>query len=144
MTVPARVNLITLGVDGLDRSAAFYERLGWRRSASAGDGAVAFFALDNLVLALFSRASLADDMGLDEPRAGRGDVSLAINVESPARVDEVLAAAIGAGARLLKAGQAVFWGGYSGYFVDPEGHAWEVAHNPFFPLNPQGEIVLPP
>lgn len=143
MTIAPRVNLITLGVDDLDRSGAFYERLGWRRSATAGSPTVAFFALDNVVLSLFGRASLAEDMGLHEARPGRGDVSLAINVESPAKVDEVLAAAVEAGASLLKPGQPVFWGGYSGYFADPDGHAWEVAHNPFFPLDAQGQIVLP-
>jgi catechol 2,3-dioxygenase-like lactoylglutathione lyase family enzyme len=143
MAIKARITLVTLGVTDLKASTAFYERLGWRRSRTAGDESVAFFALDNVVLALSSRASLAEDAGLQNTVPGFGGFTLAINVASEAEVEGALGEAARAGARILKPGQKVFWGGFTGYFADPDGHPWEVAFNPFFPLNEQGLVVLP-
>jgi catechol 2,3-dioxygenase-like lactoylglutathione lyase family enzyme len=143
MTIAARINLVTLGVADLAASAAFYERLGFRRSQTAGSEAIAFFALANLVLALHPRAMLAEDAGLPDTPAGFGGVTLAQNVASERHVDAALLAAVKAGARLLQPARKVFWGGYSGYFADPDGHPWEVAYNPFFPLDEHGAIILP-
>jgi catechol 2,3-dioxygenase-like lactoylglutathione lyase family enzyme len=143
MTIQARISLMTLGVTDLKASTAFYERLGWRRSQTAGNDSVSFFALDNIVLSLFSRASLAEDAVLDNTEPGFGGFALAINVRSEAEVEHTLLEAAKAGAKILKLGQKVFWGGFSGYFADPDGHPWEVAFNPFFPLNEQGQVVLP-
>ena len=135
MTVPARTSLVTLGVADVERAAAFYERLGWARSSASVAGEVAFFPTSGAVVALWSAASLAADAHLPvEPPAPFRGVALAINVESAEEVDRVLAVATGAGATLLKPGTRADWGGYSGYFADPDGNAWEVAHNPGWPL----------
>eukprot|EP01037_Dinobryon_pediforme_P036395 gene36395-43322_t len=132
MPMEPRLTLITLGVRDIAASAAFYQRLGWRRS-SAGNEDVAFFQLGPLVLSLFGQDALSDDAHLPAGSAPRpGAVALAQNVSSPEEVDSVLATAVAVGAELLKPGQKVFWGGYSGYFADPDGHPWEIAHNPFF------------
>lgn len=143
MTVPARVNLITLGVVDVARATAFYERLGWRRSP-ASEGDITFLHTGGAVVALFGADALADDAGVPAgpPPAFRG-VTLAINVEGPDAVDRVLAEAVAAGATPVKPPGRAEWGGYSGYFSDPDGHLWEVAHNPGFPLDEQGAIVLP-
>ena len=132
-----RVHLITLGVDDLDRAAAFYEALGWVR-ASTETGIVAFDLL-GATLALYPRADLARDTGIVLPR-GSGSVTLACNVAERAEVTQVIDAARAAGATILREGHDVFWGGHVGYFADPEGHVWEVAHNPFAPLGPDGEF----
>ena len=144
MTVPARVNLVTLGVTDLDRETRFYEALGWRLSGSSVAGEVSFFDLANVVLALWGHASLAEDahQSADEPPSFRG-VAAAINVESEAEVDAVIGAAVDAGGSLAKAAHKAEWGGYSGYFADPEGHLWEVAHNPYWPLDDNGLVRLP-
>jgi len=143
MTVPARVNIITLGVKDLEASAAFYQRLGWRFSEGASQDEIRFFALDNIVLALFGREALvADQGGTGTPGAPRG-FTLAINVASPQDVDATVEAALAAGGILVKQPEKVFWGGYSGYFADPDGTAWEVAHNPFIALNEAGALALP-
>jgi len=143
----ARISLITLGVADVARATAFYTRLGFARAAASNDQ-ITFMQAGGVVLSLFVRRSLAADVGLpsgspgaDAP-AGFAGVTLAHNVDSPAQVDAVLAEAVAAGARLVKPGQKVFWGGYSGYFADPDGHLWEVAHNPFFPLDDQGRVQL--
>jgi catechol 2,3-dioxygenase-like lactoylglutathione lyase family enzyme len=131
-----RITLITLGVDDLERAVAFYrDGLGWPTEGIVGrefeHGAVAFFDLaGGLRLALWPRASLAHDSGLPLAARGSTDVCLAHNVASAADVDAVMAQAMGAGASGVKAAQATFWGGYAGYFRDPEGHLWEVAWNP--------------
>jgi len=143
MTLPPRINLVTLGVADLEASSAFYERLGWRRGARGGEAEVRFFALSGLVLALFSRQALADDAKVPNTPPGFGGIALAINLPSEAAVDDGLAAAAAAGARILKPAERTSWGGYSGYFADPDGHPWEVAYNPGFPLNADGRIVLP-
>lgn len=137
------ISLITLGVRDIAVSAAFYERLGWKRSSASEDG-VAFFQLGPLVVSLFGRDALREDAGLSASALGDGAVfSLAQNVESPAAVTVVLEEAVAAGARLVKPGQKTFWGGFAGYFADPDGHLWEIAHNPFFALDDGGQVRLP-
>jgi catechol 2,3-dioxygenase-like lactoylglutathione lyase family enzyme len=133
-----RLSLVTLGVADLDRSVAFYEALGWR---AGGPDGVAFFQLPGLVLALWSRAQLAEDSVVTD-EGGWGGVTLAYNVGAPAEVDAVLAEAEAAGARIGRAGAATFWGGYSGVFIDPDGHPWEVAHNPYWSVLADGSTQL--
>lgn len=137
-----RISLVTLGVADLGESAAFYERLGWRRS-SAGNEEIVFFDAGGIVLALFARAALADDAGVSPDGGGFAGVAVAHNVRVREEVDTVLAEAVAAGASLVKPATAVHWGGYSGYFADPDGHLWEVAWNPFFPLDVDGLVRLP-
>jgi catechol 2,3-dioxygenase-like lactoylglutathione lyase family enzyme len=138
----AHITVITLGVDDLERAVAFYrDGLGWSTEGIVGrefeHGAVAFFDLrGGLRLALWPHASLAHDTGLVVPSSGPGGVSFGHNVASPAEVDAVLARATRAGARLVKAAQPTFYGGYAGYFSDPDGHLWEVAHNPAWDAAP--------
>jgi hypothetical protein len=144
MSVPARITLITLGVADVARATAFYRALGWPLSSASQDS-VSFFRTGGTVLALFGHADLAEDATL--PATGdlppyRG-MALAINVGSEAEVDQVLADVVHAGGTVRKPAQRAFWGGFSGYFLDPDGHAWEVAHNPGFPFAPDGSIVLP-
>ena len=144
MSVPARVNLLTLGVTNLERATRFYSSLGWPLSGTSVAGEVSFFALDNCVLAVWGHDSLAADAGLTagEPMVFRG-VAAAINVRSEAEVDEVIGTAVDAGGRAVKPGVKTDWGGYSGYFADPDGHLWEVAHNPHWPLDDDGRVHLP-
>src|SRR5690606_37726445 len=126
-----RISMITLGVNELERSILFYEQgLGLPRMASPPE--VAFFTLNGTWLGLFGRESLAKDAGVSATGSGFSGFSLAHNVASEAEVDAVLQQAVAAGASLVKPGQKVFWGGYSGYFADPDGYLWEVAHNPHF------------
>ena len=138
-----RISLVTLGVSDIARSRAFYERLGFKAS-SAGNDNVVFFDAGGLVLALFGHDDLAEDAHIagGKPPEFRG-MSIAQNARSKEEVDAVINEAVTAGARLVKAAETVFWGGYSGYFSDPDGHLWEVAYNPFFPLDDQGRIQLP-
>ena len=137
------VSLITLGVGDVARSTAFYERLGWRKSAGASTDEVSFFALEGVVLALWSRAALAADAGLPDTPPGFGGFALAQNKPSEEAVDAALAAAVAAGGRLVKPAGRTFWGGYVGYFADLDAHLWEIAHNPFFPLDASGRVTLP-
>lgn len=139
---PPRISLVTLGVRDLARATAFYRALGWPQAGDPGEG-VSFFRTAGALLSLFPSAELAKDAGV--PAAGEGfrHVSLAINVASPQEVDAALNAAVAAGGTLVKPGQQVFWGGYSGYFADPDGHLWEVAHNPFWPLDAAGLPTIP-
>lgn len=143
MTVPARINVVTLGVADVGRATAFYEALGWPKSTDSNE-AVSFFDLGAVVLGLYGRGALAEDAQLpDDHRDRFGGMALAINVASPAEVDSTLTSAVTSGATLLKPGQSVFWGGYSGYFADLDGHPWEVAHNPGWSLGADGHIELP-
>lgn len=137
-----RLSLVTLGVTDVGRARAFYEALGFRAS-SASNESVTFFDAAGVVLALYGRAALAEDAQVADNSPGFPGVTLAHNVASEADVDRVLAEAVQCGAKLLKPGRKVFWGGYSGYFADPDGHLWEVAYNPFFPLDAQGRVSLP-
>jgi uncharacterized protein len=136
-----RVSLVTLGVRDLARARAFYEALGWVTRAAPADDVV-FFQSGGMVLALWGRDQLAADSGVEDS-GGWGGVTLAHNVGSPAEVDAVIAAAEAAGAEVPRAGAQTFWGGYSGVFVDPEGHPWEVAHNPHWTLGEDGSVTLP-
>lgn len=137
-----RLTLITLGVDDMARARAFYERLGFKASPDSQES-VTFFDAGGVVLGLFGRAALAEDVKVENTAAAFSGVALAHNVRSESEVDSVLNEAEAAGARILKPGQKVFWGGYSGYFADPDGHLWEVAFNPFWPLDANGAILLP-
>ena len=132
-----RVSLITLGVDDLGASAAFYEALGWCREPSV-EGIV-IFDLIGQSLGLYSKEELARDMGLERGDIGGfSGVTLAHNVRSKEEVDALMAAAGAAGARILRPASDVFWGGYIGYFADPDGHVWEIAWNPHSPLSETG------
>lgn len=137
-----RLSLVTLGVADLARARAFYEAWGWTAS-SASQPEVAFFQANGLALALFGRAALAADAHVEDTPAGFAGITLAYNCRSRGEADEVFARAIAVGARSLKPPQDVSWGGYSGYFADPDGHLWEVAWNPFFPLDGKGHLFLP-
>jgi uncharacterized protein len=138
-----RLTAVTLGVADLQRARRFYEKgLGWSASL-AGDKDVAFFQANGLVIALWGRANLAKDANLIDDGGGFSGIALAHNVHSREEVDAVLAKAGHAGARILKPGQETFWGGYAGYFADPDGHMWEVAWNPFWPLDDAGNVKLP-
>lgn len=138
-----RISLITLGVANLARSIAFYERLGWQRSVKAAEG-VAFFQAGGAVLGLYPRDDLARDAGVAANGSGFAGVALAYNTRSRDEVDTVLAEAEAAGGNLVKPAEEAFWGGYSGYFADPDGFLWEVAWNPGFPLDEDGNVQLPP
>jgi uncharacterized protein len=142
VSVPARISIVTLGVDDVARSKAFYEALGWEVAGTVGDE-ICWFRTADSYLGLFDRESLARDAGLrSEPTAEFGGITLAINVESEGAVDAAFEAAAGAGARILKPAERTDWGGYSGYFADPDGHPWEVAHNPSFPIRDDGSITI--
>jgi uncharacterized protein len=139
-----RVSLVTLGVADLARSIAFYEDgLGWRRAGNSVEGEVAFFQCGGMVVALWSRASLAADSAVEDG-GGWGGVTLAHNLRSSEAVDAVLAEAQAAGARIGRPGAPTEWGGYSGLFVDPDGHPWEVAFNPGWPIEADGSVRLRP
>ena len=137
-----RISLVTLGVNDLALSRAFYEALGWRASPASQPGIV-FFQANGLALALFGRAALAEDAEVEDRPSGFSGVTLAHNVHSEDEVDRVYADAIAAGAQAVKLPRKTHWGGYSGYFADPDWHLWEVAYNPFFPLNAAGDLHLP-
>jgi len=135
-----RLSLVTLGVADIQRSLSFYEALGWKRANRHAE--VVFFQLRGMVLGLFSRDSLAADAKLDTAGSGFGGITLAYNARSKEDVDAVLKEAERAGARILKPAEDVFWGGYSGYFADPDGHPWEVAWNPEWELTEEGEVRM--
>lgn len=139
---PQRVTLITLGVDDLGRSRAFYGALGWTE-APGGSESIAFYQMYGAVLGLFGRADLAKDQGRPGANLGTGAMTLAQNFATEAEVDGAFEAAMAAGAVALKPPEKVSWGGYSGYWADPDGHVWEVAMNPFWPLAADGSLTLP-
>ena len=138
-----RISFVTLGVGDVDRSRAFYEALGFKASPASEAGSVAFFDAGGVVLSVFDRKALAEDASITNTKAEFSGVALAHNVGSEAEVDGVLDEAVAAGAKLLKPGQKTFWGGYAGYFSDPDGHLWEIAYNPFMPLDADGRVRLP-
>lgn len=135
-----RVGVITLGVADLARARGFYERLGWRTNAAAEDDVV-FFQAGDLVLAIWDRGRLAEDSAVEDS-PGWGGITLAHNLDSPAAVDAVIEEARGAGATIGREPAETFWGGYSGVFIDPDGHPWEVAHNPHWELTDDGGVRL--
>lgn len=135
-----RISLVTLGVADLDRARSFYERLGWIPGPGSGDDVV-FFQAGGVVLGLWAREKLAEDSGVTDSQ-GWGGVTLAHNVRSPDEVDLVISQARGAGAEIAREPAATFWGGYSGVFIDPDGHPWEVAHNPGWAIADDGSVRL--
>ncbi|VDC20374.1 VOC family protein [Pseudogemmobacter humi] len=139
---PQRVTLITLGVADLAAARAFYARLGWQEHGESQEG-VAFYQMQGAALALFGRDDLAADQGRPGAALGTGAVTLAQNFATEPEVDAAFEAALAAGATTLKRPEKVFWGGYSGYWADPDGHVWEVAMNPFWPLADDGSLTLP-
>jgi catechol 2,3-dioxygenase-like lactoylglutathione lyase family enzyme len=136
-----RLTLVTLGVGDLDRSRRFYAALGWQEIEPRQNG-VAFFQLNGIGLSLFPRAELAKDAEVADSVAGFSGITLAHNLRSEAEVDTLFAEMVAAGAMAVKTPRKVFWGGYSGYVADPDGHLWELAHNPFFPLDAVGNVTL--
>jgi uncharacterized protein len=139
--VEQRVSLITLGVRDLKRARAFYEALGWKSRADPDDDVV-FFQAGGVVVALWDRTELAEDSGVEDS-VGWGGITPAHNVRSPEEVDAIIAEAEAAGARIARPGAETFWGGYSGVFIDPDGHPWEIAHNPHWTLAEDGSVTLP-
>ena len=139
---PQRVTLITLGVADLVASRAFYKALGWAESPRSQE-TIVFFQINGMALGLFGLADLAKDQGREDAPLGTGAMTLAQNFESEAEVDAAFTKALACGARALKTPKKVFWGGYSGYFADLDGHVWELAYNPFWPLEADGSLVLP-
>lgn len=137
-----RLSIVTLGVADVAHSRAFYERLGWRPSP-AGNEHIAFFSAGGTVLALFGRSALADDSGVADSPVGFSGITLAHNVPTREAVAEVLEHARTAGACVIRPAEDVFWGGVRGIFADPDGHLWEIAWNPHFPLDSDGAIILP-
>jgi catechol 2,3-dioxygenase-like lactoylglutathione lyase family enzyme len=136
-----RISLVTLGVADVPRARRFYESLGWRGQEVEE---TVFFQAGGMVVVLWHQDKLAEDAGV-APRQGNGfrGLSLAQNVRSPAEVDAVVGAAEQAGARVTRTPAETFYGGYAGYFTDPDGHAWEIAHNPGFPLGEDGSVTVP-
>ncbi len=134
-----RVTLISLGVDDIERSSAFYAALGWQAAETLPE--VRFYRLRGLMLGLIGMDALATDQGRPGIRLGTGAMTLAQNYLSPDEVDGAFAAAVAAGAVVLKEPANAYWGGYSGYFADPDGHVWEVAYNPFWPLDSEGYLA---
>ena len=135
-----RVSLVTLGVRDLPRARRFYEGLGWKTGAGPDDDVV-FFQAGGMIVALWDRERLAEDSAVTDS-GGWGGITLAYNARSPEEVDTVLAEAERAGATIGRPGAATFWGGYSGVFLDPDGHAWEVAHNPHWTIEEDGSVRL--
>jgi predicted lactoylglutathione lyase len=146
MAVAPRISLITLAVADVAVATRFYQALGWPLS-SASQPEASFFDLGGIVLSLYGRGDLARDLGQEAASGASGPgaaMTLAQNQPSRAEVDRVLAEAAAAGGAVLKPPHETHWGGYVGYVADPDGHVWEIAHNPFWPLDAEGRIVLPP
>jgi predicted lactoylglutathione lyase len=139
--VEQRISLVTLGVADLTRARTFYERLGWQ---GRGVEETVFFQAGGIVVVLWARDKVADDAGLEDAgMGGFGGMTLAHNVRSRAEVDEVLDQAASAGAEIIRAATETFYGGYAGFFTDPDGHVWEIAYNPGFTLDRDGAITVP-
>ncbi len=135
-----RISLMTLGVSDLKKSRAFYDSLGWKTASEDMAEEIVAYDLNNMTLALYPFDKLMADTKLTFEKPRHSAVTIAYNVRTEDEVDSILAEAVKAGGMLVKAGEKVFWGGYSGYFADPDGHLWEVAHNPMAPLGPDGEF----
>jgi predicted lactoylglutathione lyase len=143
MDIPARISIVTLGVSHLEHSAAFYASLGWERCASSSDE-ICWFRTADSYLGLFPYEELAADAKVGRPTRGSFDgVTLAICLESEQAVTEALDEAVRKGGRILKPAERMEWGGFSGYFADPDGYPWEVAFNPSFPIGDDGRITIP-
>ena len=139
----AHISLITLGVADVAKATSFYDRLGFARSKKSSEASVSFFQAGQVVLALWGRDAQRDDAQAAELWTGNGGIVVAQNLASEAEVDAMMARAQAAGARILKAAAKTFWGGYDGYFADPDGHVWEIAFNPFWSLADDGWVRLP-
>ena len=137
-----RMTLITLGVPDLERARTFYEALGWKTRGRAPDDDVVFFQAGGIIVALWDRAQLAEDSAVTDG-GGWGGVTLAYNTRSPRRSTTVIEEARAAGATIGREPGETFWGGYSGVFIDPDGHPWEVAHNPNWTIDADGSVTLP-
>lgn len=135
-----RVNLITLGVAELGRARRFYEGLGWKTNAEPGDDVV-FFQAGDMIVALWDRTKLAEDSCVEDA-GGWGGVTLAVNFDSPQEVDAVIEEARAGGGKIGREPAETFWGGYSGVFLDPDGHPWEIAHNPHWTIDADGGVRL--
>ena len=135
-----RISIVTLGVSDLARSTKFFEALGWHGQEVQE---TVFFQAGGQAVVLWGREKVADDVGIDDDGSGFGGIALAQNVRSREEVDAVVAAARAAGATVTKEPAETFYGGYAGYFLDPDGHAWEIAHNPGFTVEPDGSLTLP-
>jgi predicted lactoylglutathione lyase len=140
MTVPNRISIITLGVADLARSTAFYESLGWTNSASVPS--IAFFEMQGSVLGIYESSALADDAKVPADGSGFRGVTLAMNLASTAEVDSVFAEWVAAGASPKVEPHTAFWGGYSSYVADPDGHLWEIAYNPYATIDTDGRLVM--
>ncbi|MQA24215.1 MAG: VOC family protein [Micromonosporaceae bacterium] len=134
MSVPANFTIVTLGVRDLGRAVAFYEALGWERRGDPEGEGICWFRTSGCWIGLFGRDALAEDADVPAEGSGFSGVTLAISVGSEAEADTAMAAALEAGARLVKQPTRTEWGGYSGYFADPDGHLWEIARNPHWPI----------
>lgn len=139
---PQRVTLITLGVTDLERAKSFYAALGWTPTSEM-PGSVVFYQINGMVLGFFGLGPLAEDQGRPDAKLGTGAMTLAQNFTTEKEVDAAYKLALESGAMALKAPEKAFWGGYSGYYADPDGHVWELAMNPFWTLNEDGSLTLP-
>ena len=138
-----KLNLITLGVDDIDKALDFYETgLGWKKSSASQDD-IAFFQLGGIVLSIYPRKLLAKDATVDDKATGFSGITISHNAKSEQEVDDVLKEVEKLGATIIKRAEKVFWGGYSGYFKDPDGHLFEVAYNPFWKLDENDNVILP-
>jgi len=135
-----RISIITLGVSDLKKARAFYDALGWKVASENKTEEIVAYDLQNMTLALYPLSKLAEDAQIPVERSGYSTTTIAYNVNSEIEVDKTLEEVQKAGGELIKTAEKVFWGGYSGYFSDPDGNLWEVAHNPFAPLGPKGEF----
>ena len=137
-----RITMVTLGVADLERAEAFYAALGWRKAEESQPG-ISFYQCPGMMMGLFPLDDLAKDQGQPDATLGFGAMNLVQNQKDRETVDAVFQQAVAAGAKALKEPEPVFWGGYSGYFADLDGHIWEIAHNPFAPLSEDGTLTLP-
>lgn len=137
-----RLSMVSLGVESLERASKFYAAMGFT-PAGCSDEHIVFYQLNGLALALYPRDLLAEDAQVPAEKGGFSGITLAYNVREREEADQVLAQAKSAGGTVVKPAQDVFWGGYSGYFADPDGHLWEVSWNPFFPILEDGSIIVP-
>lgn len=138
-----KISMVTLGVSDIVKSTAFYESLGWCPSGESKTGKITFFDMGGVIFGLYPREALADDAQVSSDGGGFRGVAVSFNASSKAEVDTVLADAVKCGGKLVKPAEDVFWGGYGGYFSDPDGHLFEVAYNPFWELDESGTVILP-
>lgn len=138
-----KISMVTLGVSDIVRSTRFYESLGWRKSGESKSGEITFFDMGGVVFGLYPRAELAKDATIEPTGDGFSGVTISHNAIDEAEVDAIMELAVKCGARVVKPAQKVFWGGYSGYFADPDGYLMEVAYNPYWKLDTDGNVELP-